>query len=641
MRINRPRKGSASTSMSSINGIYAGFVRKVEDNQRMGRLIVWVPEFGPDIEGSWVRVRYASPFAGTTPITDAATDSKAEDGSQAAYGWWSIPPHVGNEVLIAFSNNDPARGFWFACMYPQNMNSMVPGIGMNVSTDDEMNKKFEPFSPPTVEYNKKDREVDTKKPTRPVAGALAESVVAQGLPTDPERGVGNSSARREDVSMVQGLLTPGGNSMVLDDNPDNSYIRFRTKGGAQILIHDNSGYIYMISKGGNSWLEISDGGVEVYSSAPISMRSEGDINLMADGDLNLDAAGSVNIRGGAAVHTFSGGNIDLAASAALNAQAGGKASLSAGGDLAMGAGGSVGIQGGGSVVTESGGENVRNASRILDNSGGGGGPTADPAQFKETAAIGGRETVASRAPSHEPYEHPITSSKGYAADGTGKVKRSDGTLAEGVTEPDNSPVQKISGFNVSDKVNQCIYEAARKTGVPYENLMALAAKESGFDPNAGQSHAAKGLFQFIPGTFQTMYSRYGPNGSVVKNPGTQNSVFHPCTNALFAAYYYKENVKELQSAGLSSGVTDVYFCHLLGTSGGKKFLRAKKSQPNALSNGVISGSAFSGNSAYFVKKGTGQVRTVTEAYNFVDKQIGQTTPQWAAYKASKQSVLGG
>ena len=49
-------------------GLYIGYVKDVTDVQKMGRLRVWIPEFGSkeDDQTGWTTVSYASPFAGAT-----------------------------------------------------------------------------------------------------------------------------------------------------------------------------------------------------------------------------------------------------------------------------------------------------------------------------------------------------------------------------------------------------------------------------------------------------------------------------------------------------------------------------------------------------------------------------------------------
>jgi hypothetical protein len=645
-RINTGTRGTKAvrelSQLRATNAIHLGYVREAADPQRMGRLKVWIPELGPDQEESYITVSYAASFAGTTNIADARTDDKSEEGSQRSYGIWAVPPDINNMVLIAFVNGDPARGYWFACLYAQNMDHMVPGIGMNVSTDQEMNEAFAPYSPPVVEYNKKDTTISPNSPARPVYTSLAKGLLKQGLAHDPERGVSNTSARRESPSQAQGWLTPGGSSLSFDDDPDNSFIRLRTKSGAQVMVSETSGYIYMVTKEGNSWVEISDGAIDLYSSAPISIRSEDDVNIIADGDLNLDAKKDVNIHAGGNVRSFSGGKTEITAETSLNTKAGAKSSHRAGGAIAMSAGGAIGMKAGGAIVSESGGPNVRTASAILDNAGGPKAVGADDATYKEASSVGNggaRATIASAMPTHEPYHHPINASvnptytsEEFGAGGTVSIKRADGTIVEGVAENDDTPVRKIANFKVSDKVNGCIMQASQRTGVPYTTMMAMAAAESGFRANAGaSSSSAKGLYQFIGSTWATMYKRYGPNGTVVRNAGVSSNVFDPCSNALMGAYYLKENQQALASAGLATGPTELYMCHFLGTGGGRKFLRALKSNPNASAAALLPAAANSNKSIFY---NHGQPRTLQGVYNLLNARTGATVPQWAAFQKS-------
>lgn len=276
------------------HGIYLGIVMDNQDSQRMGRLRVFIPELGGDKnqESNWYTVSYASPFAGATDIEQNASEGelvKKMAGTQKSYGFWAVPPDLNNLVVVGFLAGDTQRGIWFGCLYQQFMNHMVPGIGLNISTDDEINALN---LPPVCEYNKKDPEItDYWDPKRPVYEPLHNAFVSQGLYTDPERGPSTTSARREAPSKVYGLLTPGGHSIAIDEEECNESIRLRTKNGVQILVHDSTGYIYMISREGNSWMEISDDGIDMYSKRSISMRAEESVNIHGDINVNIHSGG--------------------------------------------------------------------------------------------------------------------------------------------------------------------------------------------------------------------------------------------------------------------------------------------------------------------------------------------------------------
>lgn len=273
-----------------LNRIYIGFVRDTDDNLRMGRLQVWIPEVsGGDGNDSstWFTVSYCSPFAGSTDILKNKPDSNQLQDTQRSYGMWFVPPDINNEVVCAFINGDSSKGIWMGCMFQQNMNNMVPGLAGNGGI----------VGRPVAEYNKKNKYPgdpnDTKD--RPIFNPLDSQLLKQGLNNDPIRGITGASARRPDpINSAYGFLTPGGSQIVFDDDPNNAHLRFRTVSGAQVLINDNTGCVYINSVDGKNWVELSAGGeIDIYAQADISIRTGGSLNLRADVDINMEAGRSI------------------------------------------------------------------------------------------------------------------------------------------------------------------------------------------------------------------------------------------------------------------------------------------------------------------------------------------------------------
>ena len=288
----------AIDGVNRLYGVYVGFVKGNKDVQMMGRLQVCIPDLGgdPNDATTWHVVSYASPFAGATDI-ETTTAGTAMANTQLAYGWWAVPPDINNQVLVCFANGDPGHGYWFACIFQQFMNHMVPGIaaGQSTTAADMQNG-----IPPVCEYNKRDptQSANYWNPQRPTFTPLKKGFDNQGLGKDAERGPGTTSARREAPSLVFGFNSPRGNTIHIDDNPQNEFIRLRTRSGAQILIHETTGYIYMISREGNSWMEISDIGIDMYSKRSISLRAEENINMHADSCVIMHGVGAVHTTGG-------------------------------------------------------------------------------------------------------------------------------------------------------------------------------------------------------------------------------------------------------------------------------------------------------------------------------------------------------
>ena len=274
---------------TQLDKIYVGFIKSTDDSQRMGRLRVWIPELGgdPNDESQWFTMNYSSPFAGATNPYSTTSGTAWTDG-QRSYGFWFVPPNLENEVVCCFINGDPGRGIWLGCLYQQYMNFMVPGLAGTPESN----------GLPVSEYNKLDPNLNTINPTRPLYTPLSDALKIQGLDKDDIRGLSTATARSNNPpNAVFGILTPGGSQMVFDDDPSGKYIRLRTQTGTQLLINDTEGLIYMATRDGKNWIEMSaDGTITVYSAADINIRSEGTLNLRADIDVRIEAGRSIYMK---------------------------------------------------------------------------------------------------------------------------------------------------------------------------------------------------------------------------------------------------------------------------------------------------------------------------------------------------------
>lgn len=306
-----------------LNRILLGVVKEIVDETRMGKLKVWIPDIGgkPTEPSSWFTVSYCSPFAGATNIEKNTRGGETMSGTQHAYGMWMVPPDINNEVIVTFIDGDASRGIYFGCLYQKHMNHSVPD---NTSNDSTNLDTVEGNLPPVTEYNKKgdvDVSGNNPDPQRPGFEPLDEGLRNQGLYGDDQRGVSDSGAKREVPSQVYGIKTPRGHCLYFDDgklndvsrgvtvNENNErsvdlekddesdeFIRLRTRSGVQILINDTTGFIYMNTKNGNSWMELSDDGVNCYTSENMGLRVENDLSVRVDGDYNLEVNGDMNWR---------------------------------------------------------------------------------------------------------------------------------------------------------------------------------------------------------------------------------------------------------------------------------------------------------------------------------------------------------
>ena len=328
------------------SGPFIGIVKNNVDPARLGRLEVYIPDLGgsEDDPRGWHTVTYASPFSGSTTGTGSSFDRYGNE--RQTYGFWMIPPDIENQVLVTFVAGDPSRGYWFACVPNAESRHMIPGVSRlpsenTVFDDKEMSRRklteanvYVPASEVNLNSASVGQRQDYLSVNRTAHIFAANTVIEQGLETDPIRGTITSSSQREAPSQVYGFSTPGrrdpdladdlvrgqidrelkakdatitntrttrrkgGHTFVMDDGDvygDNNLVRLRTAGGHTILMHDTENIIYISNKKGNAWIELTpDGAVNVYNTKSFSLRSEANINLHADANVNIHAGDSIN-----------------------------------------------------------------------------------------------------------------------------------------------------------------------------------------------------------------------------------------------------------------------------------------------------------------------------------------------------------
>ncbi|NJO58801.1 MAG: hypothetical protein HC836_10765 [Richelia sp. RM2_1_2] len=211
---------------------------------------------------------------------------------------------------------------------------------------------------------------------------MTQGLRFQGLEKDPVRGFTTGGGQRQTLSRTYGFLTPRGTQILFDDgykvdedaakdetqrtydptqssrgndNPAKEWevgsaaqaaaspqsrrdegIRFRTRSGAQILISESEGIVYLINRDGTAWVEMAqDGKIDVFANDSVSVHSYGSINLTAQEDVNIEAGRNINIkaRGSTTEHSAAGtGNIFIESSDATHLTSGGNCYLFVGGN---------------------------------------------------------------------------------------------------------------------------------------------------------------------------------------------------------------------------------------------------------------------------------------------------------------------
>jgi len=351
-------RNPASEGRKTDPGPFLAKVISHHDKNYMGILEVQLyREVGNDdaAEGQLLQARYLSPFYGVTSVDYVSDAEDTYNNTQKSYGMWMIPPDVGSTVMIIFVEGQ--GWFWMGCVLDDKMNFMTPGYASTYYNVED-SKTTDKERVPVAEYNKVigAETLDSTTITKP---ATPQEVVLndQGLLEDDIRGITSSSARRETPSMVFGISTPGpldkqdgsktgavgkreyrnqntfvsrlgGSSFVMDDGDDkylrktkagdgppeyarvenqeddgnptllhNELMRFRTRTGHQILMHNTEDLIYIGNARGTTWIELtSDGKIDIFAQDSVSVHTKNDLNFYADRDINMEAGRNFNLK---------------------------------------------------------------------------------------------------------------------------------------------------------------------------------------------------------------------------------------------------------------------------------------------------------------------------------------------------------
>jgi len=302
-------------SVLETKQLWIGTIKKVIDTTRNGNMLVHIPEItgSDETDDALFNCQWSSPFAGATEL-GANTDDADPTAAQTSYGMWMRPPDPGTQVIVGIVfKNAKKIPVIISCLFHSLRNSMVPGIPAGQTTNGlpdavtEVNLNSDP-SNFDMEYEYKGTKTVPKSSKRP-QHPLADNLFHQGLADDFVRGQSTSGARREDISEVFGILTPGsrqdgnpkarnpGHQFVMDDNDNNNLIRLRTGQGMQILLNDTNDIIYIVNKKGTGYIEIDgEGNIDIFGKGSYNVRTMGDLNLRADQNVNIEAGQDINIK---------------------------------------------------------------------------------------------------------------------------------------------------------------------------------------------------------------------------------------------------------------------------------------------------------------------------------------------------------
>lgn len=189
-----------------------------------------------------------------------------------------------------------------------------------------------------------------------------------------------------------------------------------------------------------------------------------------------------------------------------------------------------------------------------------------------------------------------------------------------------------------------IRQASQASSADFGLLMAQAAQESGFRPDAkAATGSAAGLFQFVDLTWLDMVHRFGAKYGVgdlarqiavdgsgkpeVADGATRQRILalrsDPALSASLAGEYANLNKDEVERAlGHPVGRADLYMAHFLGAGGATLFLKALETQGGTAAADLLPDAAAS-NRSIFYDGDTGRAKSVAEIYRSLGGRIEQ------------------
>lgn len=522
------------------------------DPQKTGKLKVWIlnSQSDKDAKDAWITASYLSPFAGRTPGIPGA---ESYEQFPKGYGFWAVPPDVGATVAVFFANGKIHNCYWFACSYDDRMNTMVPGSATEVISNSGYDLPI-----PVTDYDRNTVTTDIEQKYMNVP--LVEGLKKQNLLYDREKGVPNRSSTRQTTSTVYGLSSPRGNSFIVDDgfteaelnapswdddrdgyqntqvnNPvndtkvgarKNEGIVLRTRSGAQFLLSESEGSVFLINRDGTARFEMTpDGDVVLHAAKSVSIRAEEDLNFIAGRNINMEAGADLN----AAIQ----GNTKLNLLGSLDTKVGGQVVINTGADLRLVSAGDLRAQAGGTIDLKSADKasiqsgssvNIIGASGVFLSGSGtyltvNNGVTSDTtmqAQDFKTPTVGLNSHIHRHAFFEDARNHSDDMASPFNGGGTGStVAPTPAKPADDVAPvmPETQEIETLSHINSTSEVSQVLEQ-----DLPIVDEYA----EYGGDNAVTYVQSFEGLQMLMPCTGQIRERGYWGKGVPTDSGGTTN-----------------------------------------------------------------------------------------------------------------------
>ncbi len=197
----------------------------------------------------------------------------------------------------------------------------------------------------------------------------------------------------------------------------------------------------------------------------------------------------------------------------------------------------------------------------------------------------------------------------------------------------------------ASSVEQAIANAAQRTGVDFDFLLAQARVESAMDPEArARASSATGLYQFIESTWLETMKRHGERfglGDIAQKIATSKGgtafVTDPSQRDAILSLRSDPQIASFMAAGLAednrAALTpilgrqpdhgELYLAHFLGAGGAGRFLSAMAADPDQSAAGLFQRPAAANRAIFF--EGNGQSRSLGAVMDLLNAKIAKAS----------------
>lgn len=215
----------------------------------------------------------------------------------------------------------------------------------------------------------------------------------------------------------------------------------------------------------------------------------------------------------------------------------------------------------------------------------------------------------------------------------------------------------VSAVEAPLQIANAIRKGSDATGTDFDYLLATAARESAFKPNAkARTSSATGLFQFIESTWiQTVKeegARYGlgkyephifktsSGRYTVPNKAIRNEILNlrkdPEIAATMAGAFTKQNAEYVGSRlGREPTQGELYIAHFLGPGGATKLITLASKAPNARADSHFPRAANANKGIFY---SSGRARSVSQVYDLLVSDHSKLTAMTSAANMPKTEM---